>query len=103
MLDLFNNPEDNIERVSKLLLNDKRLSKKLLLGRENVQELSVLERILSNGQFYQILDKLWNKFNLGRNPVYLLLVRWIYNNKGSETRRYTAKYHQVPYKYRLFI
>ena len=80
---MLNILEDHIDKISKLLLNDKRLTKKLLLGRDNVQELSVLERILSNGRFYSILDKLWIKFDLGSNPEYLILVSFQFNlNQG---------------------
>jgi hypothetical protein len=57
-------------------LNDRRFTRKILFGRINVDQQSLLEKMLQNSEFIDFLDDIWRKFQLFEKPEILLLVSY---------------------------
>ncbi|XP_070506523.1 uncharacterized protein [Chironomus tepperi] len=64
---------DNLVSEFLNLLRDKRFTRKLLFGRNDVDQLSILEKILQNSEFCDLLEEIWKHFQLFEIPDILLL------------------------------
>ena len=65
---------DDPVKIFQKHLKDKKFTLKMLMGRRNVREMSLLENILFHSKFYPVLEDLWIKFKLGKRPEFLMLV-----------------------------
>ncbi|XP_070506640.1 uncharacterized protein [Chironomus tepperi] len=70
-----------------VLLRDKRFTRNLLFGRNDVDQSSVLEKILQNSEFYDLLEEIWKHFQLFEKPDILLLK----NPLGNYLMQYALK------------